>query len=145
MNNVPSTTMKTTKQKDENGLRNLAMRYVRLEDFFAHGAHGKAKTPQEMLKKLSILLKDLDSYELTCLYCLLFNIFEIHLSRALMEFSDAELDEAIDAAHTQIKKEEEKEGKFKWHPDYTTMRQDTKGSPEYKKIAKHYHFLSLRD
>ncbi len=52
MNNVPSTTMKTTKQKDENGLRNLAMRYVRLEDFFAHGAHGKAKTPQEMLKKL---------------------------------------------------------------------------------------------
>ena len=135
--------MKETKQKEEDGLSKIAEEYIAFEDFFVSQAHYKAKTPREMLQKISTLLKDLNGAEITCLYCRLCNLFNPYFHRFFVKFTCAEFDEAIDAAHKRRKKEEEKEGLIKWHPDYTTMRQDTKGSPEDEKIAKHLHYLSL--
>ncbi len=139
--------MKKPKQEEKEELIKIAEQYVDLENFFVSAANRtpKVKTPQEMLQKISTLLKDFDGFELFCLYCRIRTLIESYTCVFCSEFTDEELDREIDSAHKRNKGKEGKYELLKTPHDYKTMRQDTKGSPEDETMANFLRSLGYRD
>ena len=96
-----------------------------------------------MLNACSTLLKDLDAGEIICLYWRLRILYETWINKVMEDFT--EIDKAIDAARKRREeleaKIEAKIGRKPLRPNYHTMRQDTKGSPEDEKMNSYRRLL----
>lgn len=115
-------------------LENFADQYTFWESQFDIHAEMAGVTPKMMLMKISVMLKGLSRDEILCLYWRLRTLCDTDLAKVgIGRFTDDELDRAIKDAHKKTDEFRAERG-ILVGPEYRTMRQDTKDSPEDAKM-----------